>query len=79
MTYPIEPGSELDKAIDRTIAGINAIGPIPSDAEFGLIDRDNEAHMIALGTRTWLHLQGITKPNELHHAVHALWYGLRRP
>lgn len=78
---PIEPGSEVDTGIDMllriSLRGGQFDPPIPVTqlATIRLIDIHNAAHMLALGTRLKLHLDGVTDPGALVSDVFDQWYG----
>lgn len=75
MSYPIEPGSDLDKAIDLMVQ--QAQGAVPGGLidSFRLIDPWNPAHMLALGTRIHMGVLGVDDLNNVVAGLHAQWYG----
>jgi hypothetical protein len=72
MTYLIEPGSELDKALDEMVESL-AGGP-PMDPERAkLINRDEPAVIKALGLRGLRLIPGAAVDKSV--SVEATWYG----
>lgn len=78
---PIDPGSEVDTGIGMllriSLQGGQFDPPIPLTqlATIRLIEVRNAAHMLALGTRLKLHLDGVTNPGALVSDVFDQWYG----
>lgn len=79
MTYPIEPGSDLDRALDLMAddGAIHYLQKIPADyhAIRKLVDPRNDAHMRALGLRVYMADLGVTGLNNVHADLHGTWYG----
>ena len=76
MTYPIEPGSELDKAIDEMVERALNRESRPSFERFHLIDPANTSHMTAAGLRAQLRSQGgATSAEDLPEELRAKWFG----
>ncbi len=77
-TYRIEAGSAVDKAINEIVAA-TVEHPEYTVADLGpawtALDPDNEAHMLALGTRLQLLRFGVRDPDTLVARLHAQWYG----
>lgn len=72
--YPIEPGSDLDKALDDASTPFG--GKLkPYEFKFGLINPDDIYHMMALGTRVWYRRCGVTHPGQLVEREYGKWYG----
>lgn len=75
MTYPIEPGSEVDQALDLMVMQSRGEAPDGLFASFQKIDPWNPAHMIALGTRIHMRAMGVTDTRNVVAALHGQWYG----
>ena len=74
VRYRVEPGSDVDRALDGTVR--EAMGLEPLDRErFALLDNGDEAHMIALGARHFLAVRGVFEAPEVEGRERAAWYG----
>lgn len=71
---PIEPGSDVDTALDLVVAHLMGAGPFKMDA-FKLISMSNPQHMLALGTRAWCFKAGLRRPDDLVSTLYRQWYG----
>lgn len=77
MTPPIEPGSDVDDAINAVVAYEMDDGEdsLPTVAQLSLVGFENSAHMLALGTRLVARRQGIRDPLALTASLYGMWYG----
>ncbi len=73
--FPVEPGSDLDRALDTRVRHLlNGGGDMDLDA-WRLIALDDSGHMLALGTRLSLYLMGVHEPSSLTEPMFMMWYG----
>lgn len=77
---PVEPGSLLDGAINL-LTQLAVEGSVGS-AQLGLtklVDVQNSAHMLALGTRIKVGMEGVGDPRQLVSTLYEQWYGKPTP
>lgn len=74
---PIEPGSELDRAISHVAwSQINGTGLSEETFnEFLLLNRYSSAEMLALGVRIYFLRTGVDDPGQLDAEQYGQWYG----
>lgn len=72
---PIEPGSELDKALNALVDFEVGVSQLPLVTLLQMIQFTDEVHMLALGTRVWARRMGVRDPNTLVEPQYRKWYG----
>jgi hypothetical protein len=73
----IQPGSELDKAIDALVEYELGINPMIDIGTVMLVDPHDSGHMVAIGCRLDCRRRGKTDPSQLTHEEYHGWYGQR--